>query len=433
MTYQQAIDYLLGQLPFYQRIGPAAYKANLDNTISLSNYFGQPEKNIRHIHVAGTNGKGSVCHMIASVLQEHGFKTGLATSPHLKDYRERIRVNGKKIPREYVKRFVSEHIDFFKTLQASFFEISIALTFKYFSDEKVDIAVIETGLGGRLDSTNIIQPMLSVITNIGLDHTSLLGNTLEKIAKEKAGIIKANTPVVIGRDQEAIRHVFEGVAAEKNAEMIVAPSKYAVLNSNNSGPGSKAGKRLFILENTRGEKKSYVTDLLGDYQAENLVTTITALDVLAEKAFIKLDERSLLKGLSAVTMNTGLTGRWQILRQNPRVICDTAHNADGVAAVVTQLSVQSYCHLRMVFGMVKDKDIDLILALLPKEAQYYFCEPQVPRKLAVKELEGYAHHHGLKGCAYLTVQEALVAAMREAGNNDLIFVGGSTFVVAEVI
>lgn len=433
MTYQQAIDYLLGQLPFYQRIGPAAYKANLDNTIRLSNYFGQPEKNIRHIHVAGTNGKGSVCHMIASVLQEHGLKTGLATSPHLKDYRERIRVNGKKIPKEYVRHFVSEHIDFFNTLQASFFEISIALTFKYFSDEKVDMAVIETGLGGRLDSTNIIQPVLSVITNIGLDHTSLLGNTLEAIAKEKAGIIKANTPVVIGRDQEAIRHIFDGFAAEKNAALVVASSNYTVPGSDTWTHGSKANRRRFTLVNSRGEKKSYVTDLLGDYQAENLVTTITALDVLAKESSMKFSEESLRNGLSAVAANTGLAGRWHMLRETPRVICDTAHNADGIAAVAAQLSAQPWCQLRMVFGMVEDKDIDLILALLPKEAQYYFCEPRVPRKLAVKKLAEYACVHGLKGCAYHTVKQAYLAALNDASDKDLVFVGGSTFVVAEVI
>lgn len=432
MTYQQALDYLLGQLPFFQRIGPAAYKANLDNTIRLAAYFDNPERNTRQIHIAGTNGKGSVAHMLASVLQEQGYKTGLATSPHLKDFRERIKVNGKMIKKKYVRNFVQQNLPFFRTLQASFFEISIALTFKYFSDEGVDIAVIETGLGGRLDSTNIIHPDLSVITNIGYDHTNLLGNTLGEIAFEKAGIIKEGVPVVIGVKQAEVHHVFERVATERHAALSVAGDVCRITGDRLVVHAGSTFRHVDVCDNS-GMNRSYLCDLTGLYQSQNLVTALAALAQLNKGGVFKTTEKAVERGLSSVVSNTGLAGRWQQIRKRPRVICDTGHNADGIAAVVPQILGQKYHVLRMVFGMVADKNPEYILPLLPADAVYYFCAPAVPRAMPAEMLSQMASGYQLRGKVFQNVNEALSSAIKDARHDDLIFVGGSTFVVAEVL
>ena len=432
MTYRQALDYLLGQLPVFQRIGPAAYKADLNNTILLSRHFNHPERNIKHIHIAGTNGKGSVAHMLASVLQKQGYKTGLATSPHMLDYRERIKINGKKIPKKYVCDFVRSNIAFFKTLQASFFEISIALTFKYFSDESVDIAVIETGLGGRLDSTNIIHPELAVITNIGYDHTDLLGDTLEKIAAEKAGIIKEGVPVVIGRRQDEIHHVFERTAAGRNTVLSLAEERFSLTGERLARKWGRTFRHMEIRDSD-GKVDTYLCDLLGMYQTGNLVTTLAALEVLNKGGVFSIPQETVKKGLMLVAASTGLTGRWQQIRDNPRVICDTGHNADGIRAVVMQIRMQKYKNLHVVIGMVREKDAEKILSLLPCDARYYFCAPDVPRALPAVDLASIAASCGLNGRIYESVREALSNAVGSASEQDLVFVGGSTFVVAEVI
>lgn len=432
MTYQQALDYLLGQLPFFQRIGPAAYKANLDNTIRLAEHFANPERNTRHIHIAGTNGKGSVAHMLASVLQEQGYKTGLATSPHLKDFRERIKVNGIMIPKQYVKDFVQHNLPFFKTLQASFFEISMALTFKYFSDEKVDIAVIETGLGGRLDSTNIIHPDLSVITNIGYDHTNLLGNTLGEIAFEKAGIIKEGVPVVVGLRQAEVHHVFERMATQRHAALIVAGDSCTISGNRLVVQGENTFRQVDVVDN-RGLTKTYLCDLTGQYQSHNLVTALAALEQLNRNGTFTTTEAAVKRGLSSVISNTGLAGRWQQIRKRPRVICDTGHNVDGIAAVVSQILSQKYHVLRMVFGMVADKNPAHVLPILPADAVYYFCAPAVPRAMPAETLSHIASGYRLHGKVFPSVKTALANAIKDAKQDDLIFVGGSTFVVAEVV
>ncbi len=431
MTYKQTIDYLFSQLPMFQRIGPAAYKNNLDNTLALSKYCGHPEKAFKSIHIAGTNGKGSVAHMLASVLQEQGLKTGLATSPHLVDFRERIRVNGKMISRKYVADFVKKNRGFFESIKPSFFEMTIALTFQYFAEEKVDVAVVETGLGGRLDSTNILQPRLSVITNIGLDHTHLLGNTLEKIACEKAGIIKKDTPVVIGRKQPSIHGVFESRAKELNAELIVASDLYQIESSSLVNRDGRAYQEVvFSMEN--GERKSVVTDLLGAYQQENLATALAATEVLRTSGF-PVSGQALEKGLSNIFANTGIKGRWQLIGKRPRIICDSGHNADGLQTTMKQLKSLQYKNLHIVLGWVDDKDIGGILTMFPADASFYFCQPNVSRGLIPEKLQSEARLFGLRGNIFPSVHEALKSAKSAAGKNDLIFVGGSTFVVAEVV
>ncbi|MFO7977456.1 MAG: folylpolyglutamate synthase/dihydrofolate synthase family protein [Bacteroidales bacterium] len=431
MNYQQTIGYLYSQLPMFHRIGPPAYKASLDNIVILSQHLGNPHHHFPTIHIAGTNGKGSVAHMMAAILREQGYKTGLATSPHLKDYRERIRINGQMIPRKVVSSFVTRHQDLFEQIKPSFFELTIALTFWYFADRQVDIAVVETGLGGRLDSTNIILPELSIITNIGLDHVNLLGDTLEKIAREKAGIIKEGVPVVIGRRQQQIHHVFEEMAAAKRSPVFVAPDNYQFMKSSE---GLTAGQMLQELSYKTAEGEIVVhSDLLGASQPENVATVLQGIDVLNAGGRFSVSEDNVLKALTKVSVATGLKGRWQVLGHNPAIICDTAHNTDGVAMVMERLLTIPFRQLHIVFGMVDDKEIDSVLALMPDFASYYFCKPDVPRGKDAKQLADHAAAFGLNGEVFDSVPQALKQAREAAQPNDLIYVGGSTFVVAEVV
>ena len=402
MTYQQTLRYLFSRLPVYQKEGKSAYKSDISNIIAASEILGYPHKKFKSIHIAGTNGKGSVSHMLASILQEANYKVGLYTSPHLKDFRERIKINGKMIAKLEVVQFVSKHKNAFENIDLSFFEFTVALAFDYFSNQKVDIAIIETGLGGRLDTTNIINPELSIITNIGLDHTNLLGNTIRKIAKEKAGIIKQNTPVIVGRNQEKIKDIFTNIAAKRNA-----PLKYA-------------------------RPYKYISDLKGEYQQENSNTAVSAILDLQKKDW-KINTRNIKEGLLNTIKNTGLLGRWQILNQKPLIICDTGHNEDGIKIIFKQIRKTPHQDLHIVLGVVNDKDLDSILNLLPKYARYYFCTPNVIRGLNKNILQDLANKKELTGNAYISVQEALTAAKQQAKVEDLIFIGGSAFVVAEVI
>lgn len=389
----------------YQRVGKAAYKANLDNTWTLANYLGNPERSFKSIHVAGTNGKGSTSHMLASVLQEAGYKVGLYTSPHLKDFRERIKVNGEMIGKRTVSTFVKKHRDFFETHQLSFFEMTVGMAFDYFRKEKIEIAVVEVGMGGRLDSTNILIPEVSVITNIGMDHTQFLGNTLSEIASEKAGIIKDGIPVVIGETQAETQVVFEKKAAQKKAPIIFADQL---------------------------KLPQFASDLKGSYQKMNRQTVLATLQVLQKMGW-KISDRVIALGLQKVIPNTGLQGRWQVLQQMPKVICDTAHNAEGLQWVMQQLKEEDFENLHVVLGVVSDKDLSKVLPLFPKKARYYFCEPNIIRALAASKLEKEALSFGLTGKVYKSVQDAYQAALKHATKEDLVYVGGSTFVVAEVL
>jgi len=403
MTYQETLDYLFGRLPMYQREGEAAYKANIDNIIAASKYLGNPHVKFKSIHIAGTNGKGSTAHMLASILQESGYKVGLYTSPHLKDFRERIKINGEMITEKEVIHFVKRSKTIFEEMELSFFEFTVAMAFDYFAKQKVDIAIIETGLGGRLDSTNIINPELSVITNIGIDHTYLLGNTLEKIAVEKGGIIKKNRPVIIGRKQKETFDIFNNIAQKNNAELIYPT-----------------------------ENKHYQTDLKGIYQKENTNTCLTTIHALKNMGW-KIPEQSIEKGLANTIKNTSLLGRWQTLNKTPHIICDTGHNEDGIKQICRQLKKIKYKQLHFVFGTVNDKNIKRILALLPKDARYYFCKADIARAMNAEELKQQAAKHQLKGEVFTSVYKAVQQAKKETKTEDLIFVGGSTFVVAEVI
>lgn len=404
----------------YQRVGQAAYKADLTPTLRLAEYLEHPENSIRSIHVAGTNGKGSTSHMLASVFQEAGYKTGLYTSPHLKDFRERIRINGEMIPKRAVTQFIKKHKSFFESEQLSFFEMTVGLAFDYFRKEKVDIAIIETGMGGRLDSTNIITPELSIITNIGKDHTQFLGDTLAKIAAEKAGIIKENIPVVIGETHSETKPVFEKFAKERKAPIVFADDE------NSDVELSRAETSL-----TSSELIS-LSDLKGSYQKKNIATVFTALKILQNLGW-KISEENIRNGISNTTTNTGLMGRWQTLQTNPRVICDTGHNKEGLEWVMSQLKAENYKQLQIVLGVVSDKDLDTVLPLFPKEAHYYFCKPDVPRGMEVSILASKASEYDLKGEIYPSVPMAYKAALNNASKDDLVFVGGSTFVVAEVV
>lgn len=423
MNYQETLKWLFSQLPMYQREGQAAYKANLDNTLALDTYFGHPHRLFKTIHVAGTNGKGSVSHMLASILQEAGYKTGLYTSPHLKDFRERIKINGEMIPEDYVIRFVEENHTLFEKIHPSFFEMTVAMAFKYFADQKVDIAVIEVGLGGRLDSTNIITPLTSVITNISFDHMALLGDTLEKIAGEKAGIIKPGIPTVIGTRDHAYDFVFENKARECNSDIQFA--------SDNWHTEYIAGK--YNLRHHNGWEFSQLEcQLKGIYQRKNIPTVLEAIIPLRNQGLHLTDEH-VRKGIAHVITNTGLFGRWQTLSEKPFTVCDTGHNVDGITEVVHQLSTCNYRRLHFVIGMVNDKDVTSVLALLPKDATYYFCKASIPRAMPESELASKAAAAGLHGTIHPTVAEAYAAARQAATPEDMIYIGGSTFVVAEVI
>lgn len=415
----------------FHRVGPAAYKPNLSNTIAICKALGNPENKFRSVHIAGTNGKGSTSHLLAAVLQEAGYKTGLYTSPHLKDFRERIRINGKMIARKHVVDFVAGHKKLFEKVQPSFFEWTVGLAFDHFAKAKVDIAVIETGLGGRLDSTNVITPLVSVITNISYDHTNLLGKTLKKIAAEKAGIIKKEIPVVIGETQNEVKPVFEAKAKKEKAPFRFADEEFQLSGFQQTKTipphliGTvKAGKNTLF--------KNFKCGLPGNYQQKNIKTVLATIDVLRESGF-DIPDRAIRKGFEKVTALTGLQGRWQVISGNPLTICDTGHNEDGIKEVVAQLKKTPHKRLHIVFGVVNDKDPAKVLSLLPKNALYYFCRANLPRSMDAAELALKAGKAGLKGNTYPTVKKALKAAQDAALRGDLVFVGGSTFVVAEVI
>lgn len=404
MTYKETINWLFNQLPVFQNIGASAYKKDLTNTLLLVEHLNHPERNFKTIHVAGTNGKGSTSSMIASVFMEAGYKVGLYTSPHLKDFRERITINGKMISKNYVHKFVTTHKSFFENTELSFFEMTVGLAFEYFSDKKVDIAIIEVGMGGRLDSTNIITPLLSVITNIGKDHTQFLGDTLEKIAFEKAGIIKPNIPVVIGEYTSETKPVFLEVAKQNHSEIHFAQDQI---------------------------HPDYTCGLLGDYQLKNKKTVIETFRNL--KSDFIISEEDIKKGILNVVRNTNLQGRWQILQESPKAICDTAHNAHGLEIVMNQLKKEKFNQLHIVLGVVNDKDLASILPLFPKNAIYYFCKPKVQRGLDAKILKEKAAPYNLKGNTYNSVSIAYKNAKANSNTKDLIYIGGSTFVVAEII
>lgn len=406
MNYQETLNWMFNQLPVYQLQGASAYKEDLTNSILLSDYLGKPENDLKFIHVAGTNGKGSTSHLLASVLQEAGYKVALYTSPHLKDFRERIKINGNEISEKFVCEFIEKHIDFFKKNELSFFEMTVGLAFEYFKKEKVDIAIIEVGLGGRLDSTNIINPLISVITNIGKDHVQILGNTLEAIANEKAGIIKNNIPVVIGEYTSETKPVF---LAKANA----------------------AYSEIFFASDTISD--DYPSDLLGDYQISNKKTAIQTLKIVNTISGFEISEATIKNGFLNVVKNTGLQGRWQQLNSAPKTICDTAHNKHGLEIVLNQLEKEQFDTLHFVFGVVDDKDLDEILPLFPKNAIYYFCKPNLQRGLDAQILEQKSKEFGLLGKVYNSVSKAYESAKENATVTDFIYIGGSTFVVAEIL
>ena len=402
MTYQQTLDWMFSQLPMYQKEGKTAFKKDLTNIIAFSKELNFPEKKFKTIHVGGTNGKGSTSHMLASILREADYKVGLYTSPHLKSFTERIRINGDEISKSKVTSFIEKHKVFLEKQKLSFFEMTVGLAFDYFENEKIDVAIIEVGLGGRLDSTNIITPEISVITNIGLDHTQFLGDTLPEIAFEKAGIIKQNVPVVIGEKQSEVESVFLRKAKECSSVISFASS----------------------------DEKKYKTDLLGDYQISNAKTAVTAVRQLKN---FNVSEKNILKGLMSVVENTNLKGRWQVLQENPKVICDTAHNAEGLKIVLNQLKKENYKKLHIILGVVSDKKLEDVLPLFPEEAIYYFCKPNIPRGLSEDFLQQKAEEFNLLGEKYSTVELAYKSALASAYQDDVIYIGGSTFVVAEVI
>ncbi|MCG8734330.1 bifunctional folylpolyglutamate synthase/dihydrofolate synthase [Tenacibaculum finnmarkense] len=402
MTYQQTLDWMFAQLPMYQKEGKTAFKKDLTNSIALSNELGNPEKKFKTIHVGGTNGKGSTSHLITSVLQEAGYKVGLYTSPHLKNFTERIRINGQEIEQESIIDFISQNKQFLEAQKLSFFEMTVGMAFDYFAKQKVDIAIIEVGLGGRLDSTNIITPEVAVITNIGLDHTQFLGETLPEIAYEKAGIIKNNISVVVGERQKEVEKVFIDKANECNAEIVFASD----------------------------QDYSYKTDLLGDYQSKNVKTAVKAIRQL--KDFV-VSEQNIKNGLLKVVENTNLKGRWQILQQYPKVICDTAHNKEGLIYTLAQLKNEQYKNLHIVLGVVSDKDLAAILPMFPQNARYYFCKPNIIRGLSEKKLKDTAEVFNLTGDLFGSVNEAFESAKTQASSEDCIYIGGSTFVVAEIL
>ncbi|WP_251619786.1 bifunctional folylpolyglutamate synthase/dihydrofolate synthase [Odoribacter lunatus] len=425
MNYQQTCQWLFTQLPMFQREGQAAYKANLNNTIQLDEYFHHPHRQFKTIHVAGTNGKGSVSHMLASILQEAGYKTGLYTSPHLKDFRERIKINGEMVSEEYVVEFVEQNQQFFATLHPSFFEITVAMAFKYFADCQVDIAVIEVGLGGRLDSTNIITPLASVITNISFDHMALLGNTLEKIAMEKAGIIKPNIPAIIGTKDNNYDFVFEKKAQSYNTPLTFASQEwYVQQNSNGYYDLNRKNEHIF---------SHLICELKGGYQRKNIPTVLETILSLQKNNNLNIDEKAIRNGIANVIHNTGLHGRWEKIADSPLTICDTGHNIDGLTEVTAQIRTCRYRHLHFVLGVVSDKDLSGILQILPREATYYFCKASIPRAMNEETLAKCAHSFGLKGDCYPTVAEAYAAAQKNALPEDMIYIGGSTYIVAEII
>ncbi len=434
MNYLETCEYLFNQMPMFERQGAAGYKEGLSNTLALDEHFGHPHRSYATIHVAGTNGKGSVSHTIAAVLQETGYRVGLYTSPHLVDFRERIRINGKPISEDYVVNFVEEEREFFEPLQPSFFEVTTAMAFKYFQDERIDIAVIEVGLGGRLDCTNIITPLVSVITNISYDHTQFLGDTLAKIAGEKAGIIKKGVPVVIGEANDETRPVFEQKAQEMGAPITFAEDQLEVISATINPKGGMHYETQHL--------GSYDGDLGGIYQQKNLNTALYALRALTLQGYLAYCEKEenlkkchveLQNALENVAEITGLMGRWQVTRKSPKVVCDTGHNVGGWQYISKQLKNIKCRKMHIVFGMVNDKDVQGVLALLPKDAIYYFTEAHSSRAISHTSMQKLAANFGLKGYAYATVREAYQAALAAAEVDDFVFVGGSSYVVGDFL
>jgi dihydrofolate synthase/folylpolyglutamate synthase len=428
MNYKQTIDYLYNKLPMFTRVGAVAFKKDLHNTIAMCEKLGNPQQQFKSIHIAGTNGKGSTSHMLAAILQQAGYKTGLYTSPHLKDFRERIRINGQMVSESFVTSFVNEQQGIIEEINPSFFEVTVAMAFSYFAKEKVDIAIIEVGLGGRLDSTNIITPELSVITNISLDHTNMLGNTLPEIAGEKAGIIKTGIPVVIGETQTESAPVFLQKASQTNSEIIFADQELQLENTSR--------KNQFLTTSVFKHQQPLYTnlslDLTGFYQLKNVLTVVQSILVLKQKGYVITNE-ALFTAVANVKKLTGLQGRWQTLQENPLTICDTGHNIAGITEVMQNINSTVFSQLHIVIGMVKDKDISGVLQLLPTDAEYYFCQPDLERALPATELAEQAAKYKLKGGVFQTVAMAYQTAKTKAKPDDLIFIGGSTFVVAEVL
>lgn len=426
--YQVTLDFLFSQLPMFQRVGVAAYKKDLSNTKALCKFLGHPEKELKCIHIAGTNGKGSTAHMLAAVLQAAGYKTGLYTSPHLRDFRERIRINGEMISEQEVVAFTDQVKPLIERIEPSFFELTVGMAFDHFRRHEVEIAVIETGLGGRLDSTNVITPLLSVITNIGFDHMDLLGNTLPLIAVEKAGIIKSDVPIIIGEKQEEVYGVFERTANEKRALLKYADQIFEARLEQ----ASHASQTFSVWKNNRCVHEALQLDLAGNYQQKNLQTVLASIDQLLNMGWV-IETKAIYTGLANCCQLTGFAGRWTVLQEKPLTIADTAHNLPGIELMLKQLNQLKYAQMHFVISMVKDKDIDKILSILPKKAIYYFSKSSIPRGLDAAILAQQAAPYQLKGAVYNTVALAFEAARTAAEESDLIFIGGSTFTVAEII
>jgi dihydrofolate synthase/folylpolyglutamate synthase len=431
MTYPETLAWLYAQLPMYQRVGAAGFKKGLGNTEALALALGHPEDKFRSVHVAGTNGKGSSSHLLAAVLQSAGYKVGLYTSPHLREFTERIRVNGQELAPAYLVSWVAAHQGLFAEVQPSFFEMCVALAFDYFAAEQVDVAVVEVGLGGRLDSTNIITPLVSLITNISYDHQAMLGDTLPEIAGEKAGIIKPGRPVVVSQTQPEVAAVFEAKAQQEASPLLFADTRYVAQLAGPPPVGTEAIQLLNVARDGQPYLANVALGLLGDYQRLNLPGVLAVLDELRTQGFV-IPERAVRQGLREVTRLTGLRGRWSIIGQRPLVVADTGHNEAGLRLVLAQLARVPHRHLHLVIGTVNDKDVTKVLALLPREATYYFCQADIPRALPAGELAALATAQGLTGRAYGPVPVAVAAARAAAGPDDVVFIGGSTFVVAEV-
>ena len=424
MNYQETLNYLYNSTPVFEHVGAVAYKEGLQNTLALDKHFNHPHTNFKTIHIAGTNGKGSCSHSLASILQEAGYKVGLYTSPHLVDFRERIRVNGQCISKERVVKFVEDERKFFEPLHPSFFELTTALAFKYFDEQKVDIAIIEVGLGGRLDCTNIISPILSIITNISFDHTQFLGDTLAKIAAEKAGIIKKSVPVIIGEANEETRPVFQSKANEVNSDIVFAEDNAIVTSSS---PIVDGGRRYNLSNNS-----TLVGELSGDYQERNMNTILCACNILKQMNIIKNDD-IIAKGLTNICKNTGLLGRWQTIQNNPTVVCDTGHNVGGWNYLAPQIKRQQCNQLRIVFGMVDDKDINSVMYLLPKNAIYYWTQAESKRAIKAERVAEIAIKHDLRGEIFDNVEVAYTKALQDSNKDDFVFVGGSSYIVADLL
>lgn len=429
MNYNETLDFLFTAMPSFQRVGGDAYKPGLERVAAFCHHLGNPQRNYYTIHVAGTNGKGSVSHMLASILREAGYRTGLFTSPHLSDFRERIRVDGEMIPKQKVVNFVDKHQAKMQELDLSFFEMTAAMAFDYFDQSDVEVAVIETGLGGRLDATNIITPILSIVTNIGLEHTEFLGSTIEEIASEKAGIIKKSIPVILGQSSEEYDSVFERRAADLNSQFLYAEKEWTLHGVEHFDDDNQ---HFSLVRERDGRGYELDVDLLGDYQRHNIVTVCAAADYLAEHTPLTISRRAHRQGLATAAVSTGLTGRWQVLSTEPYTVCDTGHNAHGMRYVAEQLEALKCDHLYCVIGFAREKDLDKIMPLLPKKAHYIFTRAQVERARNVEDIAAKAEELGLEYECKPTVREAIAYAKSLATMDDAIFIGGSNFVVAEI-